>query len=274
MKNTARVVLLLTMLAARPGIVCAQEDRGLVHEGLVHAPLAQVWAAFATKEGLESWMVAHAEIELRVGGLMKTQYDPKGATDDAKAIVNTILSYEPMRMLSFRVAKAPQGFPFPNAIAHMWTVIYFEAQGESATWVREICMGFSDDPESRKMREFFNRGNATTMTRLQRRFATGDPAQGEEFLIRARVQDVVALSTFRGTVTTVGVDPRFAATVSIESARPVLADFPAGATVTFALHSPTRLFGAADAKGHAYNFLLRRETAAGTTNYSSLEILR
>ena len=171
MKDTVRIVLLIITLVLLPGVVRAQEDHPLVHEGLVNAPLDQVWAAFTTKAGLESWMVAHAEIELKIGGLMKTRYDPKGTTDDPKAIVNTILSYEPMRMLSFRVTKAPQGFPFPNAIQNMWTVIYFEAQGEKTTRVREICMGFGEDEESKKMREFFNRGNAATMEHLQKRFA-------------------------------------------------------------------------------------------------------
>ena len=47
-------------------------------------------------------MVAHAEIDLKIGGKMKTRYDPKGAVDDSKAIENTILSYEPMRMSSFK----------------------------------------------------------------------------------------------------------------------------------------------------------------------------
>jgi uncharacterized protein YndB with AHSA1/START domain len=171
MKNTTPVVLLLIALAVFPGVVRAQEDLRLVHERLVNAPLDQVWAAFTTKAGLESWMVAHAEIELKSGGTMKTQYDPKGTTDDTKAIVNTILSYDPMRMLSFKVTKPPQEFPFPNAIQNMWTVVYFEAQGEKATRVREVCMGFRGTDESRKMREFFNRGNAITMDQLQKRFA-------------------------------------------------------------------------------------------------------
>ena len=153
-----------------PFVCRAEDDSGLIDEGIVNAPLEQVWAAYTTKAGLESWMVAHAEIDLRVGGKMKTRYDPKGTTDDAKAIENTILSYEPMRMVSFRVTKAPQGFPFPNAITNMWTVVYFEPQGEKATRVREICLGFGKDDESKKMREFFKRGNAITMKGLQKRF--------------------------------------------------------------------------------------------------------
>src|SRR6266478_6277719 len=114
MKNIERVVSLMLALAVLPNVCGAQDDNRLVHEGVVNAPLDQVWAAYTTKAGLESWMAAHAEIELKIGGTMKTRYDPKGTVDDSKAIENTILSYEPMRMLSFKVTKAPQGCPFPS----------------------------------------------------------------------------------------------------------------------------------------------------------------
>jgi uncharacterized protein YndB with AHSA1/START domain len=171
MKKTARVVLFMIALALLAGVGRAQGDNRLLHEGIVNAPVDQVWAALTTKEGLESWMAAHAEIELKLGGTMKTQYNPKGTIDDARAIENTILSYEPMHMLSFKVTRAPQGFPFPNAIKNMWTVVYFEAQGDKTTLVREVSMGFGNDDESKKMREFFNRGNAFTLQQLQKRFA-------------------------------------------------------------------------------------------------------
>ena len=171
MMNTIRHVLLAITLALSPAASRAQNDDPLVHEGIVNAPLAKVWAAYTTKAGLESWMAAHAEIDLTIGGVMKTQFDPKGTTDDAKAIANTILSYEPGRMLSFRVTKFPQGFPFPTAIRNMWTIVYFEAQGENATRIREVCLGFGQDNASQMMREFFDRSNAGTLKLLQKQFA-------------------------------------------------------------------------------------------------------
>ena len=85
-----------------PNAAPAQDEKPLVHEAIVNAPLDQVWAAYTTKTGLESWMVAHAQIDLKIGGKMRTRYDPKGTVDDSKAIENTILSYEPMRMSSFK----------------------------------------------------------------------------------------------------------------------------------------------------------------------------
>lgn len=143
----------------------------LVHEGIVAAPIKDVWAAFTTKEGLESWMAAHADIEVKIGGRMRTQYDPKGVIGDAGTIENEIISYEPERMISIRVAKAPAGFPFPNAVKTMWTVIYFEAASTQTTRLRIAGMGFGDDEESKKMRAFFERGNAYTLKQLQARFA-------------------------------------------------------------------------------------------------------
>jgi uncharacterized protein YndB with AHSA1/START domain len=46
----------------------------LIHEGLVEAPLSEVWNVWATGEGLRQWMAPHAEIDLRVGGLMRANY--------------------------------------------------------------------------------------------------------------------------------------------------------------------------------------------------------
>ena len=177
MTKKAQAVLFVAVLTLFTGSLRAQDDSRLVTEGLVDAPVDQVWAAFTTSEGLESWMTAHARIELKIGGTMRTQYDPKGTVDDAKAIENTILSYEPGVMLSFRVTRPPDGFPFPNAIKKMWTVVYFTREGEKATRVREVSLGFGADEESKKMREFFDRGNALTLRELQQRFAAKEGAK-------------------------------------------------------------------------------------------------
>ncbi len=143
----------------------------LIHEGLVEAPLTEVWNLWSSSEGLRLWMAPHAEIDLRVGGLMRANYNPEGKLGDSQTIVNTVLSFEPHRMISIKVAKAPEGFPFPNAITQMWSVIYFAAVDENRTAVREVSLGFSADTESQRMREFFDRGNATTMSQLQQYFA-------------------------------------------------------------------------------------------------------
>jgi uncharacterized protein YndB with AHSA1/START domain len=161
------------VLAALTGVLSAQQP--LVHEGAVAAPLDSVWNAFTTKAGLESWMAAHAAIDLRLGGTLQALYAPNGALGDPQTIENTILAFEPKRMLAIKVSKPPAGFPFPTAITSMWTVIYFEAAGPDRTTVREVSLGFGDDEESQRMRQFFERGNTATLAGLQRRFALKTP---------------------------------------------------------------------------------------------------
>ncbi|MCA1840909.1 MAG: SRPBCC domain-containing protein [Actinomycetota bacterium] len=142
----------------------------LVHEGVVKAPPPLVWAGFTTKDGQESWMVAHSEIELKVGGRMRTHYDPSGTLGDPGTIENQIICFDPGRMVSFRVTSPPEKFPFSNAIKDLWTVIYFEPHGSDSTFVRVVTLGFNETEESREMREFFDRGNALTLRSLQNHF--------------------------------------------------------------------------------------------------------
>jgi uncharacterized protein YndB with AHSA1/START domain len=143
----------------------------LVTEGVIEAPVDAVWAAFTTKDGQESWNVAHAEIELKVGGKMRTHYDARGHIGDANTIENTVLCFEPKRMLAMQVTKPPETLPFKNAIQKVWTVIHFEELGTSRTRLRVVGVGYGEDDESSKLREFFKKGNAYTLKKLQERFA-------------------------------------------------------------------------------------------------------
>jgi uncharacterized protein YndB with AHSA1/START domain len=155
-------------------LVAADADYGrLVTEGVINAPVADVWAAFTTKAGLESWMVAHTDIELKVGGRWRTHYDPKGMLGDAGGIEHTILALDPKRMIAFRTVKPPEKFPFKKALEAMWTVVYFEDAGQGRTRITTACLGFTDDEDSQKMRKFFEAGNDITVKRLQKRFEKG-----------------------------------------------------------------------------------------------------
>jgi hypothetical protein len=52
----------------------------------------------------------------------------------------------------------------------MWTVLYFSPAEGGRTQLRIVSMGFTDEPESAKMREFFIRGNPFTIQQLQKHF--------------------------------------------------------------------------------------------------------
>lgn len=160
--------LLLILALAMCAVANAADS--IATEGTVDAPVAEVWSAFATGAGLRSWMAPHADIDLRVDGLMRVNYKPEGTLGDGSTVENTILSFEPQRMLSVRVARAPDDFPFRGAIRSMWSVVSFDDLGAGKTRLRVASMGFTPDDESQKMKAFFERGNAYTVLKLQEKF--------------------------------------------------------------------------------------------------------
>src|SRR5208337_503332 len=89
----------------------------------------------------------------------------------------------------------------------------------------------------------------------------------DEIHIRATVQAVVPLTSFSGQVTSVDVDPRFALTVHVESVIPAVSNFPEGAVVTLAIHSPTLLFAGEPTRGKTYNFSVQRTLEDGNTKF-------
>lgn len=166
-----RGLLVLAMAACGWGLARAADLPPLVVSAVVEAPVDDVWAAFTTAEGIKSWMVPHADIDLKVGGKMRTHYDKNGVLGDENSIENTILSYDPKRMLSIKATKAPKSFPFKASLERMWSVIYFEPVGARQTKVTVVGLGYADDEESQKLRKHFEWGNAFTLKKLQQRFA-------------------------------------------------------------------------------------------------------
>lgn len=142
----------------------------LVTEGFINAPVAQVWTLFTTAEGYKATGVDKAEVDLRVGGLIRSHYDPKGALGDPETIVNEILAFDPERMLAIRVKQPPASFPYRDAVGSTWTVIYFTPSGQDMTHVRIVGLGYRDDAQSQAMRKFFAEGNRWTLDHLAKRY--------------------------------------------------------------------------------------------------------
>ena len=151
--------------------LAAQGRDAIVQDAVVNAPVEEVWKAWTTREGMESWMVGKTDFELTVGAIWHTSYDKQSTLDDDRTIHQQLLAYDPGRMLAIRTVKAPKGFPFPNEIGKTWTVVYLEPIGSAQTKVTARMLGFSANEESQKMRAFFERGNRATLDSLVKRFA-------------------------------------------------------------------------------------------------------
>ena len=101
------------------------------------------------------WLAPLVEIDFAIGGKIRSNYNPNGKIGDATTIENTILSFDPKRMISLRPTKFPVGFPFVEAAKKEWTVFYFQKISSTRTKVTLVGLGYTDDEQSRKLREFF-----------------------------------------------------------------------------------------------------------------------
>lgn len=173
-------------------------DEPLVHEGVIAAPIERVWAALSTPEGYKAWGVAQCEMDFRVGGLIRSHYNPKGVLGDEGTIEQQILAFETGRMLAVRIHKVPAGFPFPEAVwRETWSVLTLTDLGDGRTHLRIAGCGYDDRPESRSMRKFFETGNAASIQMLQARF---DPDANKPDLSKAHDEGPLAPITLTETI--------------------------------------------------------------------------
>lgn len=170
------ISIALASVLATMAVLPAEKTAPLIATDVVAASPAKVWGAFTTREGQESWQVSHADIDLRVGGLMRTLYAKEGRIGDENTINNLIISYDPERMLSIRIVNPPKNFPFKKASESVWTVIYFEPLAANQTRVTVKMLGWQEDDESQKMRTFFETGNKWVLDKLKSHFAAGSDA--------------------------------------------------------------------------------------------------
>ena len=151
-------------------LVLATADQPIVTTGIVPAPIKDVWRAWTESSEITKWMVPTGEVEFRIGGKYRTSYNKDSDLTGPDVIENTILAYDPMRMITIQNTKAPANFPFKKMIAQVWTVIYLKEVDKDTTEVVVRMNGFDHSEESLKMKPFFVQGNQATLDALIRRF--------------------------------------------------------------------------------------------------------
>jgi uncharacterized protein YndB with AHSA1/START domain len=145
------------------------EEQTQVTESIINAPVAEVWRLFTTSAGLQSWMAPHADIELKVGGLMRVNYEANASLDDDASVVREILSFEPERMLSFRAHRSANDAGYLTE--GMWWVIYFQPlEPGGMTNVRIVTLGLPDAAKWAEAKEFYRKDSADTLEQLQAKF--------------------------------------------------------------------------------------------------------
>ncbi len=149
---------------AAPTAADRRPPQQFVIEIEVPAPVHDVWNAFATSDGLSTWLFPSATVDLRPGGDWMVHF-PGGGTGGG-----TIVSFVPEKELVI-AALAPEKFPHVRA-EHTRAVFQFEQRG-SATVVRLTQSGWKSGDEWTEAYEYLVAGNSQLMATLHRRFVSG-----------------------------------------------------------------------------------------------------
>lgn len=174
--NLFALVLLVAPVASaqstvNTSYVAPNGERVLQQQAIVPAPLADVWRAFTTSEGLRSFAAPVAQIDFRLGGMWEASYNPEAKIGDPANIRNEIIAYEPMKMMAVRIVNTPPNFPHPEVAKAVWTVFDFEDLGFDRTRVTSSMVGWKSGPEWDQIYKFFEHGNAIVFDKLEKRFS-------------------------------------------------------------------------------------------------------
>lgn len=164
----ALATLLCFAIFSMPSPTSWADESRLVYEVEIDANVEAVWKAFTTEEGLKSWMAPIVEIDLTVGGKMRSSYQQDGKLGDASTIENTILSFDPKRMLSLKATKFPENFSFEAAAKQNWSIFYFSELSPTRTKVTIVGLGYDESVQSQQLRSFFKGANERSMNQLKR----------------------------------------------------------------------------------------------------------
>lgn len=168
----AAVLILANVLAitARAGTAADSGGESQVTEGYVNAPVAEVWRLFTTADGYRLMGAARAEVDLRIGGLIRSHAAASGVLGDADTAVNEILAYDPQHLLVTRPRQAPASVAYRDAIDGTWTVVYFTASGQDMSFVRMVSLGYRDTPQSQALRQAVGDNNRQMLDRIARHY--------------------------------------------------------------------------------------------------------
>jgi len=171
-EDAMRLLLAGVVLAvALPGSARA-EDRILRVAMVLPAPVADVWRAWTTEEGVRTFFAPGARVEPRVDGTYDILFFPSGPEGQRGAEGMRVLGFEPMHRFAFTWNAPPQ---FPHARAQRTEVVLeFEAEGARATRLRFTHQGWGRGGEWDGAYAYFdNAWRAVVLPRLKQRFEKG-----------------------------------------------------------------------------------------------------
>lgn len=144
----------------------------LIQEVSFEAPVEDVWRAYTTAEGWTAWASPKAEIDLRVGGTIRTSY--QGEIGGSNTNTLHIVNYVPEKLLTLR-AELSSNWPeiMQEDADRLSNVILFDETGVGVTRIQSFGIGYTDAPEYDQLMGFFIKANEGLYQNLRAYLETG-----------------------------------------------------------------------------------------------------
>lgn len=178
MIRTAAILLTVILSAAA---VAADDDRQkertpvermIETEVVVAAPVADVWQAWTTRDGLRSFFGADALIELRPGGPFEIYFVPDAPVGQRGSEGCQVLAFLPQKMLAFSW-NAPPSIPTIRG-ERTQVVVLFEPRGPNQTRVRLVHHGWGTGDDWDKAFTYFSKAWPSVLASLEKRLGPAD----------------------------------------------------------------------------------------------------
>ena len=138
--------------------------RSLVKETVVNAPALEVWSAWTSKVGIDSWWgPPDARIDLRVGGPFELLFLPDAPAGQQGSEGCRFLAYVPGEMLSFTWNATPD---HPLRSEYTWVVLTFSELDDGYTKVHLVHTGFLTGPDWDTYMAYFSGAWSSVLDRL------------------------------------------------------------------------------------------------------------
>lgn len=147
-------------------------DRMLRADVIVPAPVADVWNAWTTAEGLRTFFAPGGQVDLRVDGTYDVWFDPEGAPGQRGAEGMRILDVDPGKRFVF-TWNAPPSIPSIRGRRTI-VVLDFAPEGAKATRLRFTHLGWGEGADWDRAYAYFDQAwGGFVLPSLVRRFERG-----------------------------------------------------------------------------------------------------
>ena len=139
----------------------------LIQEFNINAGVESVWEAYTTAEGWKNWVAPLVEIDLKIGGQIRANYNSEGSIGDSTTIINNIINYVPERLITLQ-SEISEHFPefMKEDAKNFYNVVYFNRVDKNTTNVISYGIGYRNNEKYNTLMKFFISGNELSYMNL------------------------------------------------------------------------------------------------------------